>query len=416
MAGTRNRGPYVALGPLLDGTMAPTPYDGTSGFFGGTALLDPRYSPANKDSQNNALFPAWFSGGQYVLTNNIPSAAGTAVLAAAQNAVSATAFAFVTGSPGATHSGVPSFVNTLPMIPMGSTAPINVLALDFGFTTGTTTAGNITVGSVPDTSLFGVGQWICIGGAGNTANTTSFITQVAAILTPQTLTTTVPVPGALTNAPIGSANQYNISGFYPNPGQSVATAVLPYRGNGELLQLDPAQTIARGISISGGASTTGGTFTVTGYDIYGVLMHESIVASTAGTTIYGKKAFKYLVSVTPQFADAHPYTVGISDVYGIHLCSLYWEALSSSWAGTAVPSNAGWTAALAFTTGTATFTTADVRGTIQTSGDGGGTHSVGATVSDGNVIRLYIAASLPGHRQLQAPPNYTVPLLGLAQV
>lgn len=416
MPGTRNRGPYIALGPLLDGTAAPGPYDGSSMFYQGEGLLDPRYSPANKDSQNSALFPGWAQGGTYELVNAIPSAAGTATVAVAQNAVSATAFAFITASPGTSHPGVPSIVTGLPLVPFQGSSAVTVFALDFGFTTGTTTAGSTTIASIPDTSILRVGQWICVGGVGNAAKSSSQLVQIVSIGSPSTVVVNAAMVASLTGAPVGSANQFNASGFYPNPAQMQPTGVTPYMSGGESLVFDPRQSISRAVSISGGAATTGGTFTVAGYDVYGVVMHENIVASTAGTTIYGKKAFKYLTSVTPQFADAHPYTVGTSDVYGFPLFSGTFESMDLAWNGNVLAATAGWITGLAFSTGTATFATADVRGTLQTSANGGGAASASSTVSDGNLVRLYVAITLGINHVVAATNTYTVPLLGLAQV
>ena len=416
MARTRNRGPLIALGALLD-TAAPTVYDGPSMFYNGEGLLDPRYYPANKDSQNAGIFPGWAQGGVYELVNAIPSAAATAVVCFAQNAVSVTPFGFVTASPGSSNAGVPTCVNSLPIIPFQGNSVVNVFAIDYGFTTGTTTAGSPTIASMPDTSILAVGQWICVGGVGAAANTTSQIVQITKIINASSILVGANIVAALTGAPIGLANQVNSGGFYPNPAQMTPNAALgPYVPAGEALIFDARAAVARAIVICGGASTTGGTFIVAGYDTYGVAMHETIVASTSNTAVYGKKAFKYLTSVTPQFADAHPYTVGTSDVYGFPLYSGTFERTQIYWNGTAVTGSPAWTTGLSFTYGVATYTTADVRGTIQTSGDGGGSHSVGSVVSDGSAVRLYVSMTLSTNQVTNTSNVNPNPLLGLPQV
>src|SRR5206468_12363401 len=68
---------------------------------------------------------------------------------------------------------------------------------------------------------------------------------------------------------------------------------------------DPTTMISRAVSITGVASGTGGNFTVSGYDVYGQAQTEVIAAGAGVSTVNGKKAFKWIVSVTPTFSDAH---------------------------------------------------------------------------------------------------------------
>jgi len=82
------------------------------------------------------------------------------------------------------------------------------------------------------------------------------------------------------------------------------------------------------------------------------------------------KAFKFIYSVTPQFTDAHNYSVGTADIFGFPMqvqsfdeCLLYWNSAL-------ITASTGFVAA--DTTSPATAATGDVRGTyaVQSSSDG----------------------------------------------
>jgi hypothetical protein len=398
----------------MDGRVEPT--DGPSIEYQASGVLDPRYSPANKDSQQIGLFPSWLNNPYFVLTDNIPSSAGTATLATAttNTAVSGTALQFITVAPGSATSGNPSVTPGVPLVPFQGTAAnkVTVLALDFGFTNGNTTASNVTVTSLPDSSLFYVGQWICIGGAGNSTKTAAQICQIASIPSSSTITVNPAPLGTLTGAPIGSANSY---GQFPP--QNSATGVTPYWSAGESLMFNPTEAVCRGISISGVTAGGGTTFAVVGYDTYGVIMHENIVQTGGATTAYSKKAYKYLASVTPLGTDAHNYTIGTSDLYGINVRSDKWEYLNVFWNGSFLtgPSTSGWTQALQASAQPSSATAADVRGTIQTSSTGPSATGMSSTASNGTTVRLAIMMSLPLWNDTFATPSNTVPLLGYTQ-
>ena len=416
MAGTRTGGPWVALGTTLsspptnvlgarDGT-----YAGPDIAYQGQAIIDPRYSPANKDSQNLAIFPSFLMNPFFCVVDNIPTAAATATVAPGAHTVSGTAFTLVTAAAGSSTAGAPSLAPKTPLIPFqGTTAQkVSVLAIDMGFTSGDTTAGNATILTIPDSTIFYVGQWLCVGGAGSATHLSSLICQVTAVPTTTTVVVSPAPLGTLVGSPIASANSYG-----PFPAGATAVGVQPYWWGGEGLIFNPQEGIARGLSVTGVASGIGGTIVVAGYDVYGVKMTENIVATTGATTAYGNKAFKYIASVTPLFTDAHNYYIGLSDVFGFNLRSDEWEFTQTLWNGGLLTANTGWTAALGNTAVTATAATADVRGTFQISASGPGTFA-SATASSG-AIRLTMMTAVKMPNAVNASAMNPAPLLGLTQ-
>lgn len=127
--------------------------------------------------------------------------------------------------------------------------------------------------------------------------------------------------------------------------------------------------VGRCVSITGVASGTGGAFLVRGYDVYGYPLTEQITAGAGVNTVNGVKAFKAITSVTPQFTDAHNYSVGTADIFGFGIAAPFFSDVSIFWASAAITAATGFVAADATT---ATATTGDVRGTyaVQSASDG----------------------------------------------
>lgn len=432
MANTAFRGPLISLGALIGNVLtsaglpvaAVEPYDGPDISYQGNGVPDPRYYPANKDAQKCGALPAFLNGTTTVLTDAIPETRAANNIAATQHAVAATAMALVTTCPGGgvvstyySH-GCPAVV---PMNQMGAAtgasfpnqgAAVNALALDFGFSVGDITAGSATIANIPDTTLFFPGQWICIGGAANVGKTLGLVTQVLTVGASSITVGTVP-QGTLTAAPIGSANSY---GPFPGGPNAAATSANPYIAGGFAAVFNPMEAISRGVVIvASNSAAVGGTFLVSGADIYGQAMSEAVVSAPAtdsSQTVYGKKAFKYIFSVVPANSDStFNYTVGTSDVFGIHFRTVEWEGLDVNWAAASMTATQGWLQA--DRTSPALSTTGDVRGTIQASAFGGGT-GIGTNTSN-NARRLFIAATPSSWQMTAANPNNPVPLFGVKQ-
>lgn len=157
--------------------------------------------------------------------------------------------------------------------------------------------------------------------------------------------------------------------------------------------------VGRVPSITGVASGAGGAFLVTGLDIYGYLVTQTITVAAGVNTVNGLKAVKAILSVVPQFTDAHNYSVGFADIFGFGILASFYGDVRIVWDTAAVTANTGFVAA--DTTTPATAATGDVRGTyaVQSAADG--------------AKRLFIRVS-PTLGSIQANP--TTGLFGQAQV
>jgi hypothetical protein len=412
MTETVFRGPAYSAGSLIDGRIEGAS-DGPGLEYQANAFPDPRWFPTRKDGSGPGRVPAFLNSPFTVLVDAIPSSTSTTSIAAAQAAASGTPLTLTTVAPGGA-SGVPSLA-PVPLVPFqkGISSLVQVLALDFGFTTGNITAGSATISSIPDSSIFQPGQWICVGGGGNSAKTASLMTQVITVPSATSITVSPAPAGTLTAAPIGSANLP--SGPYAPPGVT-PSGVDPYLTAGLARLFNPQEGVARNIQITANAGATGGNVVVRGWDIYGNPMSETIVAAAA-STVAGKKAFKYLATgagnltggIVPQFTDAgHTYSAGPGNVVGINLRSVEWEFLNTFYNGAFATSSAGWTAA--DQTNPATATTGDVRGTINVNS---GTAPLNAAF-DGTK-RIMIAQTVRLTDDIYTTPINFVPLFGQPQ-
>jgi hypothetical protein len=416
MTNTNFRGPANSLGAMEDATSNVD--DGPNFAYQGTTFPDLRSGNFPKDGVGAGRCPAYLDNPSIVTVDNIPSSASTTILAAASTTLSGTGVVLVTVAPGNTTAGVPSVATGVPIIPMGAATPVTAaIALDFGFTTGTTTAASTTV-PVVDTTVFTQGQWIAIGGAGNAAKTATLLTQVQAV-NATTISIAPAALGTLVNAPIGRGNLWNNlsppSTQY-GPATPVANAVANHVAAGMFRIFDPLGAISRNVGIATSVTTgaAGGVFLVSGWDIYNQAMTERITVAAATTLVaYGKKAFKYIASVVPQFTDTTgTYSVGIGDTFGFPMRMDRYEYLNYAWAGTNNLNSTGFTAP--DLTNPAISTTGDVRGTLQVSSNGVGTGVTTATVSNG-LRRLFITQTIPVWNDVFATPTNVVPFYGQTQ-
>lgn len=123
---------------------------------------------------------------------------------------------------------------------------------------------------------------------------------------------------------------------------------------------DPTKSIARGVRYVSGGNDSGITFTMTGYDVYGYPMTETVTGANAGTAL-GKKAFKFITGVTASGSVAGTLTIGTTDLIGLPMRSDVWGDQEIVWNSNWITASTGYTAA--DTTSPATSITGDSRGT-----------------------------------------------------
>lgn len=417
MADSNFRGPVVNMGAMEDSAVSPT--DGPNYSYQGDAIANLRSGAYNKDGIGAGRTSAFLENPRIVTIDNIPFGVSTAGIAVATAVVTATPMTLVTVAPGSSTAGVPSLAPAIPIIPFGSTSVVTAaLAMDFGFTTGTTAAGSGAI-AVSDTTVFTAGQWIIVGGAGNSGKTTSLVAQVQTITA--TGITVLPVAGGtLTNAPIGGANLFNQ--FTPpatqfGPSAVAANAWAPDLVAGAIRLRNPLEMLARNIQI--GATSTagaGGAFLVSGWDIYGQAMSETLTVAAATTAfIFGQKAFKFIKNVVPQFTDSTGnYSVGWGDTFGMPIRQDRFGTLQFVYNNTTNVAATGFLAP--DLTSPAIATTGDVRGTIQLSTNGAHTAVASPVAASTNgVLRLTVIQTLPVWNDIAGTPTNTVPFFGQTQ-
>jgi len=422
MAATSLDGPQFVYGGLAaipssfgaGGVTDPNTDAGPNGVYLGAAVIDPRLVfPKDNVTGVRGSVQAHLMSPYMQSISQIPATLAANNIAAAQNVVANTAMTLASASTGITLN-VP--IHPYSQVLNAATVVTAAIALDFGFAFGNCTSGSTTL-PVSSSSLFLPGMPVVIGGVGNSSGTIPLLTTVASITDATNIVLTDAPQATNATAPIGMGD---IWGPVPyGTGNPTPTAAYPFFAHGPARMLDPRQAITRGVRIVGTGGSSGGNFTVAGWDIYGQPMTETITVAAGASTGWGKKAFKYIRSVTPLFTDANNYTVGTSDVFGFAYRSTIWEQTTVFWNGAMQTSATGWLTA--DTTNPATATTGDVRGTIQTSASGGGS-GIGANASNGTISSLAMTGRRLEMAQQLAVPDIllttrldTTPMFGATQ-
>lgn len=347
-------GPLVTFGQSPYTPNEYNPDAGTSLFYAGAGIMDPRTPFTYLPGQPATAFTPGFLGSSNIITvDAVPYTAATAAIVASANPTSAT---LTLVSANSATTGV-SITTSLTNSATGVADTSSLVALDSYLSfTASITGTVMTV----------------------TANSNAPITPGAVLLTAGgtgTLSTGVKVLGFI--AANGGAGTYRVSQSQ-TIGSGTITAQYPNVQACTIPNTDPSQSgmalwnpsalLSRALTYTAAAGATYTTATATGYDCYGYPMTEQVTLS-AGATVTGKKAFKYVKSVVLSGGSAdttHAYSVGTADVFGLPIrADTFGEVLvnyaTSLTATTLVTSAASLT--IADLTNPATNATGDVRGT-----------------------------------------------------
>src|SRR5260370_22584516 len=190
MAESVFRGPGFIAGPTMDTRVESM--DGPSITYQGDALPDVRFSPTKKDGLYPGRVPVFLNSPYFVLADNIPQAISATAIAAAALQTASTPMVLTSAQVNGSAAGDPTLSPGVPLIPFGGITPVSVFALDFGFTTGTTTTGGAsTTITVPDSTLFAPGQWIYFCGPCTWGKTAPPLTQILLLTSVTTLTISI---------------------------------------------------------------------------------------------------------------------------------------------------------------------------------------------------------------------------------
>ncbi len=390
MSITALQGPIISYGAAVSPAgYAPdyNPEQGPCLFWGGSGILDPRpvltYNPGQNFGNPTA---GWLGVTKINTLNVIPATKSTTLIAAAAHTVagtpmtlaSSTTTGLAVGVSGALLGSVTgaTLVNALCIDPLVASVTANLTSGSNVMTVTAVAAGGgvcynrLAIGMVlTDSTTAGnlpTGVYISGYGSGNGGIGTYYLSANAtATATGDTVTGLFTGIG---NLPVGGGLL-----------ASGTLNALPFGSAGTIMMWLPEAMCSRAVSITSTTSQiAGATFTIVGADVYGQSMTEVITTSgTSATTTSGKKAWKYIQSVTPNTTDGTgSYSVGTLDIVGLPLRSdnftpvvgTEWD-LSLYFNSAGIASATGYTAAV---TTTPTASTGDVRGTyaLQTAASG----------------------------------------------
>ena len=371
MANTAFSGPLLVFG---QNPTQPADYNpdigGSSLFYAGTGILDPRipftFFPGESQS---AVDYGWLGVDNITTLSAVPYTASSTAIVASANPTSTT-LALVTSSSSTT--GV--YYNNTNFVRSDTGATDTVLALDaYASVTGSFSNGVLTITASSNQMPIGPGM-VVISTSGTVSQGTALGTQVVAQLT---------TTGTYSTVSQGTTGTYQTNG---NLTATSGTVVLAYQNVQQCAVPNNAQTpsqgnwspqalLGRAVSVTAASGATYTTASVNGYDIYGYPMTENITI-TAGSTVNGKKAFKYIKSVVLSGGTAdttHAYSVGTADVFGL--------PLRSDTFGDIIVNNASSLVATTLITAATNYlpsdrttpsaTTADVRGTFAATSSSG---------------------------------------------
>ena len=373
MADTAFSGPIIVFGQNPTQPLDYNPDLGSSLFYAGGGILDPRlpftYIPGESQAAQDF---GWYGFSDISTYLNSPYTNSTTAIVASANPTSAT-LSLVTSNSATT--GV-YYSSTFTRSDTGATD--TVLVLDaYASVTASATNGVLTVTANSNLPI-GPGMVLLSSSTTVTGGTLGASSGVYIVSQLTTTGTSSSVGNGQTGTYQLSQNVTFTSGTvtlaYPN----VQSCAVPTNLQSPSVWLwSPMALLSRAVSITAAASATYATATVNGYDIYGYPMTEAITIS-AGNTVNGKKAFKYIKSVVLSGGTAdttHAYSVGTTAILGlpVRADSAAEVIVNAAASQVALPISAGWGANgfLPADRTTPSATTGDVRGTIDVSNASG---------------------------------------------
>jgi len=338
---------------------------GPSLFYNGSGILDPRQTFTYQPGQRNGQPTYGFLGTNRIQTLNvIPYTLTAGLLAAAQHTTNGTAMTLASATATGLAVGVSITRQDTGVVVTGLLEIDPCVAVATATIPAGSTVMNVTALTAPSgTSYNTFYPGMVLTGTSVVAGTTitSFGTGNGGI---GTYNISVPPSAAITGGTITGTGTGLVS--------SVA-----YGLDNCINLWNPVALLGRAVSITSTTSQiSAATFTVRGFDVYGFPVTEVITTSgTSATTTNGKKAFRYILSVTPNTTDGTgSYSVDTTDIIGFPLRSDTFQigteydiAIASN--NATVAATTGYTAAVKTV---ATATTGDVRGTfaLQTPSNG----------------------------------------------
>ena len=425
MTATHNAGPVGTFGwvPNTSGltsasglntaTGGSNPDAGPNFDYQGSSVVDVRY-PYMPGRTGLGQVTAALNYAYACMADCVPSIKNTAIVAAAQTPVvpvgGSVAMTLASTNQISPATNGNRAVN-VPLVPFGSALrpanAVSCLCLDPGHTVGTTTSGSATVASVGDIRLITPGQYVGLPGAGGTG-----VTLIARVLSKTYSTSSSSGAGSIlldtaASASVSAGPIMLMEWRSPND-TTGGSSVVPWYYAGSTALMDPHYVPGRCLTVTNNnAGDTGYSISVTGYDIFGVAMTESINVS-ANATATGAKAWKYITGVSLVKSGGGTPTgtisVGTSDTFGFAMKSEKWEYMNIYFAGAFISTSTGWTTAV--NTKPATSSTGDVRGTYALQSASTGSASTGT---------MAFFMSLPARQLIASSYNDATPLFGVAQ-
>lgn len=371
MAKTAFSGPLISFGQSVYTPNEYNPDLGPCMMYAGQGILDPRtpftYNPGQGD---HVPVYAWLGTDGVQTLSIVPYTKATGAVVASADPTSA-ALALVSANSSTTG------VYITPSITRSDTGVVDtgvggngLVVLDaYASITASITAGVMTV-TANSTMPISNGMTL-LTSAGTVSAGTVLGTQIVSQLTAGTGGMGVAGTYQLNNTGL-TATSGTVTLAYQNPQQCIVpfgSVPNPNTGlaTGNVNLWNPQALVGRALAVTAASGATYTTATIAGYDIYGYPMVESITLS-AGSQVAGKKAWKYVRSVTLSGGTAdttHAYSVDTTDVLGFPLRSDNFGdiILNNATSLTGVTLTTAVTNYLPSDRTTATATTGDVRGT-----------------------------------------------------